>query len=165
MKQAIDWIEDFIENEKLVIFTWHQETAQKLVDKFGKQAVKLVGGMTGKQREKAKDSFQNDENIRLFVGNVAAAGEGITLTAASNAAFIEHPQTPGGLKQGEDRIHRIGQEMPVTIWNLVGGDTIDEEFVQSLEAKKQVMSEVIDGEDISEESMFDEMIDKLYAQT
>lgn len=163
MKQAIDWIEDFIENEKLVVFTYHQETAKQLMDHFENQAVKLVGGMTDKQREKAKNSFQNDENIRLFVGQIAAAGEGIDLFAASNVAFVEHPWTPGGLKQGEDRVHRIGQTLPVTCWNLVGSNTIDEEIAQSLEAKMQTMSEVIDGEGISEGSMFDEIINKLYS--
>lgn len=163
MKQAMDWIEDFIENEKLVVFTYHQETAQQLMDRFEKQAVKLVGGMTDKQREKAKSSFQTDENTRLFVGQITAAGEGITLTAASNAAFIEHPWTPAGVRQGEDRIHRIGQEMPVTIWNLIADDTIDQEIAQGLEKKMKIMDEVIDGEETEDEGMFNEIIDKLYS--
>jgi len=162
MRQAKDWIEDFIEYEKLVVFTWHKETADELMNRFGKQAVKLVGGMSSKQREAAKEAFQNDDKIRLFVGNVAAAGEGITLTAASNAVFVEHPRTPGGLKQGEDRIHRIGQEMPVTCWNLVADNTIDEEIVKSLEAKMATATEVIDGEEAdAEDSIFNEVIDKL----
>ena len=162
MRQTKDWIEDFIEYEKLVVFTWHKETADELMNRFDKQAVKLVGGMSDKQREAAKEAFQNDDKIRLFVGNVAAAGEGITLTAASNAVFVEHPRTPGGLKQGEDRIHRIGQEMPVTCWNLVADNTIDEEIVKSLEAKMATATEVIDGEEAdAEDSIFNEVIDKL----
>ena len=162
MKQSIEWISDFIEEEKLVVFTWHQETAQRLMDSFTKHAVKIVGGMTDKQRQKSEESFQTSDKTRLLVGNITACGEGRTLTAASNAAFIEHPWTPGGLQQGEDRVYRIGQTMPVTCWNLVANNTIDEDIATRLEEKAKTMGEVIDGDEHSEgQKLFDEIIDKI----
>ena len=160
-KQALDWIEDFIEEEKLIVFTYHQETAQRLIERFEKRAVQIVGGMTDKARQQAENAFQNDENVRLFIGQHTAAGEGLTLTAASNVAFMEYPATPGMLVQCEDRAHRIGQENNVTVWNLLAQGTIEDKFVKLLEEKAKVSSEVVDGDSSEAKGLFNELIEQL----
>lgn len=142
---AIDWIENFIETEKLVVFATHNLTVDALMAKFGTQAVKLTGAESLKEREVAVDRFQNDENVKLFVGNIIAAGTGITLTAASNVAFLEFAWTSGQMEQAIDRVHRIGQTDSVTAWFLIADNTIEEKLVELLNEKAKVLDIVHDG--------------------
>jgi len=143
---AIGWIRDFIESgEKLVVFVHHKFVVDTLLSEFGNQAVSLSGDTAPERRDAVVQQFQNDDNIRLFVGNIKAAGIGITLTAASNVAFLEYPWTPGDLSQAEDRTHRIGQKNAVTSWLLMAEDTCDETLVDMLESKRQVADIIHDG--------------------
>jgi len=161
MNTSINWIEEFIENEKLVVFTNLRETSDILKNKFGDNCVKLVGGMTDNQKNDAINKFWND-SARLFVGNMKAAGVGINLQCASNACFIEYPWQPGDYNQCTERIHRIGQDKPVTIYNHIANKTIEENIVKLLEKKAVIANQVIDGTDTDEDSgVFNELIKNL----
>jgi hypothetical protein len=164
LSQAILWIEDFLENDKLVVFTYYKNTADELGKKFSKNSVKIVGGMTDKQREKAEKSFWNDENTNLLIGNIEAAGTGMNLQVSSNIAFLEYPWSPGLFRQCEDRCHRIGQKNAVTIWNLIAQSTIEANIVHKLEEKAKVISEVIDGDETEGGGIFNELIDQIYQE-
>jgi SNF2 family DNA or RNA helicase len=164
LSQAILWIEDFLENDKLVVFTYYKNTADELGKKFSKNSVKIVGGMTDKQREKAEKSFWNDENTNLLIGNIEAAGTGMNLQVSSNIAFLEYPWSPGLFRQCEDRCHRIGQKNAVTIWNLLAQSTIEANIVHKLEEKAKVISEVIDGDETEGGGIFNELIDQIYQE-
>lgn len=158
LKQITDWIEDFLESgEKLVVFGIHRKTVDFLFEKFP-TAVKIDGSTSQIQRQKAVDRFQTDPNVKLFIGNIRAAGVGITLTAASNAAIIEFPWSPGELVQASDRIHRITQTKQVTIYNLVGAGTIEERIIDLLKAKSNVISQVLDGRVYEDKSILMELI-------
>jgi SNF2 family DNA or RNA helicase len=89
----------------------------------------------------------------LFVGNIKAAGVGITLTASHNVVFLELPWTPGLLDQAEDRCNRIGQKNAVNIWYLLPRDTIEERLAEMIDDKRKVITAVLDGEDVPEGSM------------
>jgi len=141
---AIDWIRDFIESEKLIVFGIHKSVVDALLEAF-LAAVKVDGTTSQNQRQAAVDKFQSDPDCRLFVGNIQAAGVGLTLTAASNVAFLEYPWTPALVQQAEDRAHRIGQQGSVTAWNLLAEGTIDEDIFETLEAKRIVVDIVTDG--------------------
>lgn len=158
-KQSVEWVSDFIEgNGKLVLFCHHREIADELEKKFKKQCVKLVGGMSDKKKNEAEERFWNEDKVKLFIGNLQAAGEGINLQNASNAAFLEYPWQPGAYKQCEDRVYRIGTTKPVTIWNLVAENTVEVDFVTLLEEKAKVMAEVVDGDESENRGLFNEMI-------
>ena len=160
MKQAINWIRDFIEDgSKLVVFAVHKEVIDKLMNEFKDVAVKLYGECSQKERNEAVERFQNDPNIKLFIGNIQAAGVGLTLTAASAVAFLELPWTPGELQQAEDRCHRIGQKNAVNIYYLLAENSVEYKLARLLDKKKKVLSAVIDGKLVEEKSLISELIE------
>lgn len=124
------------------------------------KAVKIDGRDSATARQKSIDSFQEDPSVRLFVGNIKAAGVAITLTAASNVAIVELPWTPGDLVQAEDRCHRIGAKDNVTVHFLLAQNSIEEKLAAMLDEKAQVISAVLDGEDIPQESMLTELMNQ-----
>lgn len=145
---VINWIEDFLETgEKLIIFAWHIKAIEDIMGHFKKIAVKIDGSVLDTKRQAAIDTFQNDPNCKLFVGQILAAGQGITLTAASNVAFIELGWTPGDHEQAEDRPHRIGQKADsVNIYYLIAENTVEEDIMELLQEKYAVVKQILDGE-------------------
>ena len=154
LKQCINWIRDFLESdEKLVVFATHKFVIEALMKAFPKIAVKVDGSVTGKNRQLAVDSFQKLSTVRLFVGNIKAAGVGITLTAASNVAFIELPWTNGDLSQACDRVHRIGTKFTVNIYYLLAANTIEERIAKLIDKKSKIVDSVLDGKVTETESL------------
>jgi SWI/SNF-related matrix-associated actin-dependent regulator of chromatin subfamily A-like protein 1 len=146
LSQVFDWIDDFIESgEKLIVFAVHRKVIDALMQRYGKKAVKVEGSVSITARQVAVESFQNDKKIQLFIGNIKAAGVGLTLTAASNVAFIEYPWAPGDMEQAEDRAHRIGQKNNVQIHRFVAVNTVVEKIIALIDEKKKVVQAVLDG--------------------
>lgn len=161
LKQAVEWIKNFLEtNEKLIVFAVHKFVIDTLMKEFKDTAVKVDGSVTGKKRQEAVDRFQTDGTVRLFVGNIQAAGVGLTLTAASSVAFLELPWTPGELTQAEDRCHRIGQKNVVNVYYLLGTETIEEKIARMLDSKRKVLDAVLDGKETEEESLLSALINE-----
>ncbi len=143
--QSMDWIADTIETQKLVTFAVHREIIDPVFERFKKVAVRIDGDVSEAERGKAIQRFQNDPSCTLFIGQIQAAGTGITLTAASHVAFLELPWTPGELLQCEDRCHRIGQVDSVSIYYLLAIGTIDEQMAKLIDRKRSVLDSVLDG--------------------
>ena len=161
IKECITWIEEFLESDqKLVVFTWHRATLEELFNHFKGISVKISGGMSGSSRDDAITRFQNDPKCKLFFGQIKAAGEGITLTAASNVAILELPWTPGALSQCIDRLHRIGQKDAVTAYFLLAVNTIEEKIAHLLDSKQLVLDAVLDGIHTEEESLLMALINE-----
>lgn len=159
---CIDWIKEFLDSgQKLVVFAVHKFVIDALMEEFNGQAVKVDGSVSGEQRQAAVDAFQTQDNITLFVGNIQAAGVGLTLTAASTTCFLELHWNPGTHDQAEDRVHRIGQEADsVNAYYLLAAGTMEEEIAELIDHKRQVLSQVLDGKDADEDSMFMELLKK-----
>ena len=134
------------EEKKVVCFAHHRDVIEQITDAFGDQAVKLYGGMTEEQKDDAEQSFQNDDKIRLFVGQLQAAGVGIDLFAASTCVFAELDWVPGNMTQCEDRLHRIGQILNVLIQHIVLEGSIDAEMAHVLVEKQNVIDAALDDE-------------------
>ena len=161
LKRVMEWIDNFLDSgDKLVLFAVHKFVIDALIERYKTIAVKIDGSVSNTERQKNVDEFQNNPNIRLFVGNIKAAGVGITLTASSNVAFLELPWTPGELSQAEDRCHRIGQEDKVMIYYLLANDTIEEKIAELLDEKRKVLDSVLDGIETETESLLTQLINK-----
>ncbi len=160
MKQAIQWIRNFLDTNgnKLVVFTVHKAAVATLMDEFKEQAVKVDGSVSAAGRDAAVKAFQEDPKVKLFVGNIQAAGVGLTLTAASSVAFLELPWTPGDLVQAEDRCHRIGQKDSVNVYYLLAERTVEEKIAELLDGKRQVLEAVLDGKEVEEAQLLSELI-------
>ena len=156
-----EWITDFLETgEKLVLFAIHKKVITEIMEMFPDISVKIDGSTSQVQRQKAVDEFQNNDKIRLFIGNMPAAVEGITLTASSTVAFIELAWSPGIHLQGEDRIHRIGQKDGCMVYYLLAEGTIEEEIAEMIDRKQKIIDAVLDGKDTPEEALLTELLNK-----
>ncbi len=155
----VAWIRDFLESgEKLVVFATHQNTVDVLKEAFP-DSVKLDGRDDARKKQASIESFQNNPNTRLFIGNIKAAGVAINLTAASNTCFVELGWTPGEHDQAEDRVHRIGQTADsVSAYYLIGVETIEEEIAELIDKKRQILSQVLDGKEVGAESILTELL-------
>ena len=128
------------------MFATHKFVLDALAKEFGKICVRVDGSTSINKRQDAVDAFQGDAKIRLFLGNIKAAGVGLTLTAASDTLTLELGWTPGLHDQAEDRVHRIGQEADsVTAYYLIAKDTIEEDIAKLLDEKRDVLKGVMDG--------------------
>jgi len=157
MDNVITWINEFLNTDKkLVLFAHHKDVIDTISETFPSISVKLTGSTKMEDRQKAVDEFQNNPNIKLFIGNIKSAGVGITLTESSDVAFVELPWTPSDLVQAEDRVHRIGQKNSVNIYYLVASDTIEEDIAYILQKKAKVIDKIIDGKE-TEFNLFDEL--------
>jgi hypothetical protein len=118
---AIEHIKECFESgvNKIVVFAHHKDVINKVAEAFPGITVVVNGDVSIENRQKAVDSFQNDQNIKLFIGNFQAAGVGLTLTASSHVICIEEDWVPGNITQAEDRCHRIGQLESVLVQHLV----------------------------------------------
>jgi SWI/SNF-related matrix-associated actin-dependent regulator 1 of chromatin subfamily A len=161
MKQTIEWIKDFIDgNGKLIVFANRKFVIDQLMKEFKDIAVKIDGSTSNAKRDEAVHQFQNKEQVRLFVGNIKAAGVGLTLTAASSVAFIELPWAPGDIDQASDRAHRIGQKDSVNVYYLLASGTIEEELAELIDEKRKIIDSVLDGRSTDENSMLSELMQK-----
>lgn len=147
-------------DQKVIIFTNYNNSMDALITAFPGAAV-IRGGMSDTARQKAVDAFQNDPACKVFLGNLKAAGQGITLTASSQVIVNDLCFVPGRHLQGEDRAMRIGQRSQVTCTYVVAGGTIDEKIMPILADKMKVISKVVDGNDHHEESVYADLIEQL----
>jgi superfamily II DNA or RNA helicase len=142
---ALAWIDDFLESEEpLVVFASHREIQETVVQRFP-QALHVVGADKATDRDAAVQAFQDPDGPQLIVCSTRVAGQGITLTRASNVAFLDLEWSPAMHDQAEDRCHRIGQRDAVTAWYLLAAETIDEAMAEVLARKRGIVGAVTDG--------------------
>ncbi len=150
---ALAWIHDFLASgEPLVVFARHVDVQEAILERFP-DALHLLGRDSIEAREAAVRAFQEPGGPQLIIGATRVAAQGITLTRASNVAFLELEWTPALHDQAEDRCHRIGQRDAVTAWYLLAAETIDETMTELLERKRGLVAAVTDGRARDDESV------------
>jgi SWI/SNF-related matrix-associated actin-dependent regulator of chromatin subfamily A-like protein 1 len=155
---ALAWIHDFLASgEPLVVFARHVEVQNAVLERFP-DALHLVGRDSVIEREQAVRAFQEPDGPQLIVGATRVAAQGITLTRASNVAFLELEWTPAMHDQAEDRCHRIGQRDAVTAWYLLAADTIDETMAELIQRKRGLVAAVTDGRRLEGDGLVAEVV-------
>ena len=98
-----------------------------------------------KDRASEVEKFQNDENVKVFVGQLQTTGMGLTLTASDTAVFYSLSYNFADYEQAKARIHRIGQTNKCTYIHLIAKNTIDEKVMEALTKKKNIADLVVDN--------------------
>jgi len=146
---SIEKAEEAVElGKKVIIFCNFNDEMDSFIRHFGDKCVCLRGGMTDKQKQLAVDRFQEDDNCMVFVGQIKAAGVGITLHAAEIVIMNSLDWVPGNHQQAEDRAYRIGQNKTVNIYYMLIDDTIDTLVWNILNEKKKIIGTIIGDDDI-----------------
>jgi SWI/SNF-related matrix-associated actin-dependent regulator 1 of chromatin subfamily A len=144
IKHTIEVAENIIEQgKKVIIFTNFTDTLQILHQHFGKQSVYLDGSCSKPQRQYAVDQFQDNEKIKVFIGNLKAAGVGITLTAGEACIMNDLSFVPAEHSQAEDRAYRYGQKNNVLIYYPLFDNSIEGAIYDILNRKKQIINTVM----------------------
>ena len=152
---------------KVVFFAKHidvMDTAEQTFAERGLRFSSIRGDQTPKQRAEAIKAFTEDEDVSVIVCSLTAAGVGINLQVASNLVLAELSWTDAEQTQAIDRIHRIGQDQPVTAWRIIAAQTIDAKIAELIDAKSGLAARALDGADVSdEESSVDVQLEALVA--
>jgi SWI/SNF-related matrix-associated actin-dependent regulator 1 of chromatin subfamily A len=149
-KSVIRWIEEYlkIHGGKLVVFVHHKFMYDILMKKFGKKCVGINGSVPSNKRQSIVDKFQENDKIKLFIGEIKSCGAGITLTSSDTVCFVEFGQTCVQHEQAEDRVHRIGQTADkVFAFYLVMSDSIEESFMSTLNKRNKDMKLLMDNKE------------------
>ena len=135
---------------KVVFFAKHidvMDAAEAHFASAGLKSVSVRGDQSTKARQEAIDAFTNDEDVAVIVCSLSAAGVGLNLQAASNVVLAELSWTSAEQTQAIDRVHRIGQELPVTAWRILAAQTIDARIADLIDSKAGLAARALDGSD------------------
>lgn len=133
--------------EKIVIACCYDDELYTLRDYFKDKCVIYNGKMSLKEKDEAIKKFNNDPNVMIFIGNIIAAGVGITLTSSRVVIFNNFSYVPGDNSQFQDRVHRIGQTRDVHIFYQFFKDTQYEKMWNTVLSKSLIINKVIKKED------------------
>ena len=159
--QTIELAENILEQDKkVIIFCNFTDSLNKICEHFGKSAVKLDGSMSKTERQFSVDQFQENEKIKVFVGNIKAAGVGITLTSAEAVIMNDLSFLPSDHSQAEDRAYRYGQKNNVLVYYPIFENTIEGVIYDILINKKQVISTVL-GDNLSSGDAAEEILKRI----
>jgi SWI/SNF-related matrix-associated actin-dependent regulator 1 of chromatin subfamily A len=161
ISQTIEIAENIIEQDKkVIIFCNFTDSLNKIIEHFGKSAVKLDGSMSKPERQRSVDEFQDNPKVKVFVGNIKAAGVGITLTAAEAVIMNDLSFLPSDHAQAEDRAYRYGQKNNVLVYYPIFENTIEGVIYDILNNKKQVIATVMGDNQITTDAA-EEILQKI----
>jgi SWI/SNF-related matrix-associated actin-dependent regulator 1 of chromatin subfamily A len=164
--QAIPYTIEMIENalemgRKVIVFTSFSEEQEIIANHFGKVAVRHNGSLTNAKKQHSVDQFQNNDKIKVFIGNIKSAGVGITLTEATVVIFNSFDWVPGNNEQAEDRAYRIGQNNDVNVYYQLFEDTISTRMWEMLRNKKDIISTIMGEKKLSDDEITDLLSEQL----
>ncbi|XP_057952741.1 uncharacterized protein LOC131146912 isoform X2 [Malania oleifera] len=134
--------------QKMIIFAHHHNVlngVQEILCKKGIGFVRIDGKTPERDRHSAIVSFQSSIEVKIAIIGVTAACQGLNLTIAQHVVFLELPQMPSILSQGEDRAHRLGQTSSVNIYIFCAKGSLDESRWQNLNESLRRVSSTTNG--------------------
>ncbi|TAL26305.1 MAG: DEAD/DEAH box helicase [Frankiales bacterium] len=149
---------------KVVFFAKHVDVMDAAQDTFAQRGIgftSIRGDQTPRARQKAIDAFTNDPGVSIVVCSLMAAGVGLNLQVASNVVLAELSWTDAEQTQAIDRVHRIGQDQPVTAWRVIAAQTIDARIAELIDSKAGLAARALDGSDEEIASSVDVQLEAL----
>nr|WP_246150141.1 DEAD/DEAH box helicase [Agromyces intestinalis] len=149
---------------KVVFFAKHIDVMDQAEAAFAAREIRTVslrGDQTALARQAAIDAFNTDPDVQVAVCSLTAAGVGVNLQAASNVVLAELSWTSAEQTQAIDRVHRIGQDEPVTAWRIIAAHTVDARIAELIDAKQGLAARALDGSDIEPGSADSVQLDAL----
>lgn len=129
--------------EKAIVWTGFIGNIRLLRSRYEQHGAAMIfGDIPIKDRQEIVERFQKSRELKILIANPGAAREGITLTAANHAIYLDRNFNLVDYLQSQDRIHRIGQEKPSYIYSLIGEDTIDT-YIEEVVYRKQLIAQYI----------------------
>ena len=146
----LDALEDIIdtcldEEKKVVVFARFVPEIEAIAAMLKKKKIgyALIYGATTDRADQVK-KFQEDPEIKVFIGQLQTTGMGLTLTAANVAVFYSLDFSYANYEQSRARIHRIGQKQKCLYIHLVGKGTVDEKILNALKHKGDIAKIMVD---------------------
>jgi hypothetical protein len=149
---------------KVVFFAKHvdvMDAAEKTFTQRGIGFSSIRGDQTPRARQKNIDAFVNDDEVAIAVCSLMAAGVGLNLQVSSNVVLAELSWTAAEQTQAIDRVHRIGQDQPVTAWRIIAAQTIDARIAELIDDKAGLAARALDGSDEEVTSSVDIQLEAL----
>ncbi|HJR89156.1 MAG TPA: DEAD/DEAH box helicase [Aeromicrobium sp.] len=149
---------------KVVFFAKHidvMDTAEQIFKDRGIPYISVRGDQTRTARQDAVDAFMNDPEVMVAVCSLTAAGVGLNLQVASNVVLAELSWTDAEQQQAIDRVHRIGQDAPVTAWRIIAAQTLDPRIVELVDSKANLAARALDGADVTDDGAVDVQLEAL----
>lgn len=149
---------------KVVFFAKHIDVMDQAEAAFAARELRTVsirGDQTAIARQHAIDAFNSDPEVSIAVASLTAAGVGVNLQAASNVVLAELSWTAAEQTQAIDRVHRIGQDEPVTAWRIIAAHTVDARIAELIDQKQGLALRALDGLDVEPGSADSVQLDAL----
>lgn len=151
LEELSELLPELLEDDahKIVIFSQWETMIREAADRLNAHDIGHVilhGGLSGKERQAVLKAFQTRNDCRVFL-STDAGGTGLNLQIADTIVNLEVPWNPAVLEQRIARVHRMGQNRPVRVVNLVTRGTIEERVLRTLEQKQGLFDGLFDGED------------------
>lgn len=140
---------------KVVFFAKHVEVMDRAIAEFQAREIGVAairGNQSAAVRQEQIDLFQKDSSVQVIVCSLTAAGVGVNLQASSNVVLAELSWTDAEQTQAIDRVHRIGQDEPVTAWRIVAAQTVDQRIAELIDSKAGLAARALDGAAAQEEN-------------
>ncbi len=128
---------------KVVVFCAFDNEIAKLTEAFGDKCVYHNGKLNEKKKNEAVEKFQNDDNIKIFIGNIVSAGVGLTLTSSNIVIFNNFSFVPADCSQAEDRVHRLNQTRPCTVYYQSFNGTYFDRMLEIIHNKQEIIDKII----------------------
>ena len=129
-------------------FVKHLKIVEEYLKAEGVKYHYLDGSTPPHVRQERIDAFQRGDG-EVFLISLKAGGTGLNLTAADYVIHLDPWWNPAVEDQATDRVHRIGQQRPVTVYRLVTENTVEEKILKLHETKRDLADSLLDGTDSS----------------
>lgn len=138
-------VEDAIESlGKVVVMCYHRKAIEDLTHALYEHRPAVIHGSV-RDRQELVDRFQTDPACKAFIGQIQAAGVGLTLTASNLMMFTGRYWSPSTMAQAEKRCHRIGQTKSVLVQHLIMENSLEVRVAQRCIEKQQIINQALDG--------------------